>query len=743
MKKVLKTVLMVILSLLLSTSLITVSADLPPFDTFAPYFQIESKSVNMGDEVELSVSIGNNPGFWSAKLTITYDDGLSFVKENSVPILNVSESFSSKASVDTSYSMSKLNVLLTANEVSDISENGVVFTFKIKVDNDAVTGDYNVSFTDYSSINFINADGEKVGFTFGNGVISVNGKSTGVYTATDPYDYSFDAVNCNPVASTDSTLGTYSQSDISPKMTLSKFIPTAAEQYVEYTLADLPEGKYDLYIYSRDSTARGTFDIYVDDVLLNTVNFYEATLVMNTRNVGSFTLLETKNVTVRFVADETVNGMYLASFRLYKDKPVYEQKTVSIYTMDELSRPSVYGVTRDYPNTVDFVSVSDNNVLSYEKTTDGIGLISRSLYFKLPDDIFTKYYNLLSLSISIKTDTGKFYSHNNGYNRMFMSSYPTENPTSKNAVKIASSSTYTFSTTATAITIDLTSSVGENIVKNDYKYFNLINSVDNNNGNTYKYLYIDDVTLTYNQVMNGNYVTIDDESTFVPEGAAFTFPNNDDDIVAYKDLSGNYYACGSSISVTEDTTFESVKLTLKTLNSASMRLGNMSGIRFYTALDTSVVQELRDSGISVNLGTLIAPEKYFGTKSLNDLKHGVDFGKTVNYADVVYSSLNYYKEESFSGIVGSIVNIKDDHVVWNYVGRGYAQVVVNGITKYIYAQSDTKLPSKSIGYISFMLKKDSSSFNALSEINQSIVNRYYDLYCNYYELNDPYKSDKF
>ena len=102
--------------------------------------------------------------------------------------MNFSENVSSKISVDTNYSMSKLTVLLVSNTLSDITENGVLFSIKIKVDNDAVTGDYNVSFTDYSSSNFINCNGEKVGFTFGNGVISVNGKNLSeVFLKPDSY----------------------------------------------------------------------------------------------------------------------------------------------------------------------------------------------------------------------------------------------------------------------------------------------------------------------------------------------------------------------------------------------------------------------------------------------------------------------------------------------------------------------------------------------------------------------------
>lgn len=750
MKNFLKAALIIVLSMLLSTAIVTVNAELPAPDTSSPYFQIESKSANMGDEVELSVSAENNPGFWSAKLTITYDEGLYLIKENSVPFVNFSENVSSKISVDTNYSMSKLTVLLVSNTLSDITENGVLFSIKIKVDDDAVTGDYNVSFTDYSSSNFINSNGEKVGFTFGNGVISVNGKNLSEVSDEVTYDYSFDAVDCSPTAPSGGSLGKYSQTDISPEMTISNFMPSESGQYVEYTLSGLPAGEYDLYIFSRDYTTRGVFDVYVDGTLLDNISFIATSLKMTTKNVGSFKLDQEKDVTIRFVAGETLNSMYLAGFYLNKDRPkfLYEEKTESIYTMDEGSRPSVYGVTKDCPNTSEFTSISNNNVLSFARLSGTVTLINHSVYFKLPDDIFTKYDNLISLSISIRTDYGSFYSHNSGFNRIYMSSYPTESPNSKNAIKVAGSSTYKFTTTPTVLTVDLTSDAGKYIVNNDYKYFNIINSVESNNGNSYNYLYIDDVVLTYNMKTTGNIVNIDGiKEEIVPIGSFYTLPD-EEDVVAYKDEVGNFYPCGSEVEITKNTYFTSVKLSLKTLSSASMRFSanydnRASGIRFYTELDQDVVSELRDAGATVNFGTLITPESYFADKSLTDLKHDVDFGKTTNYIDVKYTSLNYFSSTDFNGIVGSITNLKDDHALWNFVGRGYATVTINGNTKTVYAEGKDELPKRSICYISCMIKQDTDYYSTLNEYAKSLVDYYYKIYCDSNFIKDPYGKDKF
>ena len=754
MKKSVKKLLccMMTVFLIFSANLV-VSAAAPELDSSGPNFQIESKSAKKGDELEVSVSVANNPGFWSVMLSITYDDGLSFVKNDGLPSVTTSDAFAQKGQTDISYSCSKLTYLYSANDFSDITDNGELFTVKIKVDDDAITGDYYVSFVDYSSSNFIDSEGNKVGFTFGNGTISVDGKniSESGGTSSLDYDYSFNAIDCSPVGSVSSTVGTHYQSDISPVMTLSKFNPTESGQYVEYTLPELPAGNYDLYTYSRDySSSRGTFDIYIDDVLTNTIDFTNTSLSMNIRSVGEFVLNEAKTVKVKFVVTDTVNLLYLGGFKLYKDRPVYIDETVDIYTMNDGSKPSVFGVTRDYPNTSEIKTVSENNVLSFARTTDGISLVNRAIFFKLPDNIYTNYENLVSLSFTVKTDYGYFYSQNSGYNRIYMSSYPTESPTSLNAIKIANSSQYKFSTTDTVMTIDFTSDTGKYIINNDLKYINIINSVEQNNGNSFNYLYIDDVKLTYKVELEGNNVSIDGvPKAIIPDGKTFTLPNDDDKIVAYKDSDNNYYACGQSVIVNGDIEFTSLTLNMKTLSGASMRLNDsevsssITGIRYYTEIDTELVTELRDAGFDIQLGTLITPETLFGDKELTDLKHGVDFGRPTNYIDVKYGSNIFYTDDDFKGIVGSIIKISDNHAVWNYVARGYAIVSYNGYEKSIYADGDPELPRRSIGYIAYMIKNDTDFYDSLDSNKQSLVNYYYDLYCQFILTSDPYVKDKF
>ncbi|MGN0173769.1 MAG: hypothetical protein ACI39F_04950, partial [Acutalibacteraceae bacterium] len=254
--------------------------------------------------------------------------------------------------------------------------------------------------------------------------------------------------------------------------------------------------------------------------------------------------------------------------------------------------------------------------------------------------------------------------------------------------------------------------------------------------------------LVYNEAVDSNKVMIDGVlKDTVENGDSFILPNDNDNIAAYKDSDGKIYACGESVVINKPTSFESIKLNLTTKPVASMRLkesealNKITGIRFYTELDTDTVKSLREANINVELGTLVAPKCYFAKKALSDLKFDVDFGQIVNYADVKFLSNEYFVEDDFCGIVASLVNIKDDHAVWDFVARGYAKISVDGSqSKVIYA-SENNLPQKSISYLAFKTKNDTDFFGGLNSNQQSLVNHFYKIYNG--SISDPYEFDKF
>ena len=144
---------------------------------------------------------------------------------------------------------------------------------------------------------------------------------------------------------------------------------------------------------------------------------------------------------------------------------------------------------------------------------------------------------------------------------------------------------------------------------------------------------------------------------------------------------------------------------------------------------------------TVEFGTLIAPKSYFGDKKSTDLKFGVDFGKTSNYVDVKYESTKYFTDSRFSGFVGSIINIKDDHACWNFVGRGYARITINGIEKIVYANGKDSLPERSIAFIAHKLRYDEDVYENFNNAQKTIIDFYNEFYKK--ETEDPYEEDMF
>ena len=181
----------------------------------------------------------------------------------------------------------------------------------------------------------------------------------------------------------------------------------------------------------------------------------------------------------------------------------------------------------------------------------------------------------------------------------------------------------------------------------------------------------------------------------------------------------------------EDTSLE-VKSTME--NGASIRLGSVNGIRFYTTVDTAKIAELKAAGATVEMGTLIAPKDLIGD---SELTFNLDAGK---YVDVAYKASEYYTEGNFTGIVGSIVNIKEANTAYSaengniareFVGRGYVKVTKDGKTTITYADySDGNISnnSRSLAYVSYKLVQNTEIFNQYSKDIQEKVEKWAGLY---------------
>ena len=102
----------------------------------------------------------------------------------------------------------------------------------------------------------------------------------------------------------------------------------------------------------------------------------------------------------------------------------------------------------------------------------------------------------------------------------------------------------------------------------------------------------------------------------------------------------------------------------------------------------------------------------------------------------------FYSEDSFSGVVGSLVNIKDTNANVNFIGRGYIKLTKGEFTKTIYAdyaENNYLNNSRTISFIAYSIREDIDVYESF-ESYKDIIDHYADLYI---DPIDPSDNDKF
>ena len=130
----------------------------------APTFVVDSVTAEAGETVNVTISVKNNPGIASIKLSVTYDEALTL---NSITyntaIGGMSQQPQSKASPVT---------LNWFNGAADSTGDWVFATLSFTVNANAAIGDYDVSVT-YEADNVYNIAEENVDFAIENGKVEV------------------------------------------------------------------------------------------------------------------------------------------------------------------------------------------------------------------------------------------------------------------------------------------------------------------------------------------------------------------------------------------------------------------------------------------------------------------------------------------------------------------------------------------------------------------------------------------
>ena len=222
----------------------------------------------------------------------------------------------------------------------------------------------------------------------------------------------------------------------------------------------------------------------------------------------------------------------------------------------------------------------------------------------------------------------------------------------------------------------------------------------------------------------------------VERGLSFTLPEPEN-VVAYKDEEDNFYPVGHKFTyVLEDISLTSVKLDVKTLNGAQMRLTGLSGLRFLTTLPISQLDELEAFGFEITeKGTIITKQSVVGENRPDNISFEkrtvyTDDSTFYDAVDVKYEQgVGFYSENDNGNKVftGSIVDIKDENANLMFYGRGYVTLSNGDITRTVYADVSDITGARSVSYVSKACKAD-DEYTIFSDDKKAVVDKYADLY---------------
>lgn len=235
------------------------------------------------------------------------------------------------------------------------------------------------------------------------------------------------------------------------------------------------------------------------------------------------------------------------------------------------------------------------------------------------------------------------------------------------------------------------------------------------------YIYDSDPSATYYAI------TVDGIFKRVKENYVYTVPTPNEGY-CFSDGTNLLYG-GEVITITENLTLTTIpipedtrRVDISMNEGASIRLGDVNGLRFYTNIDIDKVNSLISDGYKVEIGTLIAPIDI--ASSYKDMV----IENTASLANVEYNvdKLGSYYTDGF---VASIVNIKDKNTSFSekygnlarkFIARSYCKVSKDG-DYYVSYSTYNSSNARSLALVSQRLKEDTEEYNGLSDIVKEYV----------------------
>ena len=177
-------------------------------------------------------------------------------------------------------------------------------------------------------------------------------------------------------------------------------------------------------------------------------------------------------------------------------------------------------------------------------------------------------------------------------------------------------------------------------------------------------------------------VSIDGTEKQYEEGATITVPADDQ---GYYDVTKKVaYAPGTELTVNENMTLKSIKLSVTMTKGASIRLAAPTGLRFQTTVTSGngiAADEILNS-TTVTTGTLITTLDLYTT-------HGNTLTKESTYTVLDIANNGWFGEESkkeTGKFCGSIIKIQKENYGREFIAVGYATInYSNGDSKTVYA----------------------------------------------------------
>ena len=216
-------------------------------------------------------------------------------------------------------------------------------------------------------------------------------------------------------------------------------------------------------------------------------------------------------------------------------------------------------------------------------------------------------------------------------------------------------------------------------------------------------------------------VSIDGDSQICKEGATIAVPADGQGY--YNVTKKEAYAPGTELTVNENMTLKSIKLSVTMTKGASIRLAAPTGLRFQTTVTSGngiAADDILDLKTgTVTTGTLITTLDLYKA-------NGNTLTKDSTYTVLDIANAGWFGEESkkeTGKFCGSIIKIQKENYGREFIAVGYATInYLNGKSKTVYAEV-TENNAKSIKYVAKKVQA-SEKFSGYSAEQQGIIEKY-------------------